>query len=139
MMLLYADVYCQSNCLSVPGCQVLRGVIHNNNRAKAESGHWTGHLKKPVRDLGKFPTHHRSPAHPILSSALLQVAKSQITLRRTVYKQYSVVNLIFKRLSGFTGDTLLPYGCPFQCPRITRFWQMPSSVSIPSHKVRGSK
>ena len=106
MMLLYADVYCQSNCLSVPGCQVLRGVIHNNNRAKAESGHWTGHLKKPVRDLGKFPTHHRSPAHPILSSALLQVAKSQITLRRTVYKQYSVVNLIFKRLSGFTGDTL---------------------------------
>ena len=67
MMLLYADVYCQSNCLSVPGCQVLRGVIHNNNRAKAESGHWTGHLKKPVRDLGKFPTHHRSPAHPIPS------------------------------------------------------------------------
>ena len=87
MMLLYADVYCQSNCLSA-GCQVLRGVIHNNNRAKPESGHWAGHLKKPVRDLGKFPTHHRSPAHPILSSALLQVAKSQITLRRTVYKQY---------------------------------------------------
>ena len=105
MMLLYADVYCQSNCLSA-GCQVLRGVIHNNNRAKAESGHWAGHLKKPVRDLGKFPTHHRSPSHPILSSALLQVAQSQITLRRTVYKHYSVVNLIFKRLSGFTGDTL---------------------------------
>ena len=67
MMLLYADVYCQSNCLSVPDCQVLRGVIHNNNRAKAESGHWTGDLKKPVRDLGKFPTHHRSSVHPIPS------------------------------------------------------------------------
>ena len=108
MMLLYADVYCQSNCLSVPGCQVLRGVIHNNNRAKAESGHWTGDLKKPVRDLGKFPTHHRSPAHPILSSALLQVAQSKITLRRTVYKQYSVVNLIFKRLSGSTAPPAIP-------------------------------
>ena len=64
-MLLYDDVYCQSNCLSVPGCQVLRGVIHNNNRAKPGSGHWTGDLKEPVRDLGKFPTHHRSPSQPI--------------------------------------------------------------------------
>ena len=65
MMLLYDDVYCQSNCLSVPGCQVLRGVIHNNNRAKPGSGHWAGDLKEPVRDLGKFPTHHRSPSQPI--------------------------------------------------------------------------
>ena len=90
MMLLYDDVYCQSNCLSVPGCQVLRGVIHNNNRAKPGSGHWTGDLKEPVRDLGKFPTHHRSPSQPIQWPPSPYQIYGPITLRRTVYKQCCV-------------------------------------------------
>ena len=89
-MLLYDDVYCQSNCLSVPGCQVLRGVIHNNNRAKPGSGHWTGDLKEPVRDLGKFPTHHRSPSQPIQWPPSPYQIYGPITLRRTVYKQCCV-------------------------------------------------
>ena len=101
MMLLYDDVYCQSNCLSVPGCQVLRGVIHNNNRAKLSLDTGPGTSRNLSEILANSPP--IIGLRPSPSSGPHLHTRSMAWLHSGGRFTSSAV-LIFKRWSGFTSD-----------------------------------